>query len=136
MSQFSTFSTLAMPLLLCLLGGCAAGLGEDFSCNEVGGVAGCTTMNEVRDNLDVYATGNVPGQAQPNISVNAGAPSFTTLPMRNRHGEPERTMEVKKKVTIFPFTDKDGRYIDTTHIYFILDESRWTGRPASAIWKD
>ena len=36
-----------------LLSGGAAGLGEEFSCNNVGGVKGCTRMNVIRDNTDV-----------------------------------------------------------------------------------
>ncbi|WP_016768450.1 TraV family lipoprotein, partial [Vibrio cyclitrophicus] len=47
-----------------------------------------------------------------------------------------RTQDTVRKITIFPFTDTLGHYVDTTDIYVILDESRWSGRPANAIWKD
>nr|AKN35909.1 IncF plasmid conjugative transfer pilus assemblyprotein TraV [Vibrio tasmaniensis] len=49
---------------------------------------------------------------------------------------PTRTDDEVRKVTIFPFTDTQGHYVDTTDIYVILDDSRWSGRPAAAIWKD
>lgn len=123
-------------LSVLLLGGCAAGLGEDFSCNKVGGVPGCTSMDEIRNNMGHYTA-----LPKTNVNVNATtkdvAPnSFVTLPRRDRHGEPVRTQEEVKKVTIFPFRDVNKHYIDTLDIYFVLDESRWTGRPARAIWED
>ncbi|MFZ3532912.1 type IV conjugative transfer system lipoprotein TraV, partial [Vibrio harveyi] len=62
--------------------------------------------------------------------------AFTLLPRRNRDGEPQRSQEEVKKLTIFPFIDKDNHYIDTMDVYFVLDESHWSGRPARAIWKD
>lgn len=116
-----------------LLGGCAAGLGEDYSCTKVGGVGGCTSMDEVRRNIDAYTTGQTPDYALQSLSTSS---SFMTLPRRDRHGAPSRTDDVVKKVTVFPFVDKNGHYIDTTDIYIILDDSRWTGRPVRAIWED
>lgn len=123
------------------LAGCAAGMGENFSCTAVGGEPGCTSMDEVRSNLGHYAQGGA-GISQTNKSnakstIKTAVPvSFTDLPRRNRNGEPTRTEDVVRKVTIFPFVDKSGNYVDTTDIYIILDDSRWTGRPAPAIWKD
>ncbi len=116
-----------------LLSGCAAGLDGDYSCTKVGGVAGCTSMDEVRRNIDLYATGQTSVEGAPSLSAPT---SFMTLPRRDRHGTPSRTDDVVKKVTVFPFIDKEGNYVDTTDIYIILDDSRWTGRPVRAIWED
>ena len=41
--------------LLCLLSG-APQPGEDFSCDKVGGVSGCVTMDEVRHNITGFAS--------------------------------------------------------------------------------
>ncbi|QFT13609.1 type IV conjugative transfer system lipoprotein TraV [Vibrio sp. THAF190c] len=114
-------------ILPLILGGCAAGLGEDFSCNQVGGVSGCTTMDEIRRQPlgTITKTSSV---TPDNV--------FLTLPRRDREGVPARTDDVVRKVTIFPFVDTLGHYVDTTDIYVILDESRWTGRPAKYIWED
>ncbi|KOO12786.1 conjugal transfer protein TraV [Vibrio xuii] len=116
-----------------LLTGCAAGLGEDYSCTQVGGVPGCTSMDEVRRNIDAYST---PGGIANHKHNYAVPTDFMTLPRRTRQGEPTRRDDVVKKVTVFPFIDKNGHYVDTTDIYLILDDSRWTGRPVRAIWKD
>lgn len=119
---------LFLPLLL---GGCAAGMGEDFSCTQVGGTPGCTTMDEIR----LHPLGGA-GQARVATAEKAPDNVFLTLPRRDRQGVPSRTDDVVKKVTVFPFVDTLGHYVDTTDIYVILDESRWTGRPPRAIWGD
>ncbi|HBB9944301.1 type IV conjugative transfer system lipoprotein TraV [Vibrio parahaemolyticus] len=116
-----------------LLTGCAAGLGEDYSCTKVGGVSGCTSMDEVRRNIDLYTAQENPTSAE---QAHRAPTDFMTLPRRTRQGEPTRTEDVVKKVSVFPFIDKNGHYVDTTDIYIILDDSRWTGRPVRAIWKD
>ncbi|MCG3741162.1 type IV conjugative transfer system lipoprotein TraV [Vibrio cincinnatiensis] len=118
-----------------LLGGCAAGLGEDYSCKKVGGVPGCTSMDQVRDNIHLYTQGDTTTKNITAVSPSVPS-SFIDLPRRDRHGMPSRTNDVVKKVTIFPFVDTQGNYVDTTDIYIILDDSRWTGRPAPAIWRD
>ncbi|ANN29134.1 TPA: type IV conjugative transfer system lipoprotein TraV [Vibrio vulnificus] len=125
------FSSMLFAALL--LTGCAAGLGEDYSCTKVGGVPGCTTMDEARRNIELYAS----SENQTSTEQTHRVPTdFMTLPRRTRQGEPTRTNDVVKKVTVFPFIDKNGHYIDTTDIYIILDDSRWTGSPVRAIWKD
>ncbi|WP_340700688.1 type IV conjugative transfer system lipoprotein TraV [Vibrio harveyi] len=122
-----------LSFALFTLTGCSAGFDSEYSCDKVGGVSGCVTMNEVRDNLYGYTGDN----ATINSHTRTTPPSaFTLLPRRNRDGEPQRSQEKVKKLTIFPFIDKDNHYIDTMDVYFVLDESRWSGRPARAIWKD
>ncbi|EKO3821292.1 type IV conjugative transfer system lipoprotein TraV [Vibrio sp. Y29_XK_CS5] len=122
-----------LSFALFTLTGCSAGFDSEYSCDKVGGVSGCVTMNEVRDNLYGYTGDN----ATINSHTRTTPPSaFTLLPRRNRDGEPQRSQEEVKKLTIFPFIDKDNHYIDTMDVYFVLDESRWSGRPARAIWKD
>ena len=119
-----------------LLSGCAAGLGEEFSCDKVGGVKGCTSMNEIRENIDAYSTPI--GSPHSHVSTAQVQPSvFATLPRRDRHGQPGRTQDNVRKITIFPFTTSTQKhYIDTLDIYFVLDESQWTGKPVQAIIKD
>lgn len=122
-----------LSFALFTLTGCSAGFDSEYSCDKVGGISGCVTMNEVRDNLYGYTGDN----ATINSHTRTTPPSaFTLLPRRNRDGEPQRSQEEVKKLTIFPFIDKDNHYIDTMDVYFVLDESRWSGRPARAIWKD
>ncbi|MFM2607296.1 type IV conjugative transfer system lipoprotein TraV [Vibrio chagasii] len=116
-----------------LLTGCAAGLGEDYSCTKVGGAPGCTSMDNVRRNIDLY---NTPENQTSAEQAHHIPTDFMILPRRTRQSEPTRTDDVVKKVTVFPFIDKNGHYVDTTDIYIILDDSRWTGRPVRAIWKD
>ena len=128
----SVIMTLAM---LCLLSGCAAGLGEEFSCDKVGGVSGCTSMDEVRQNIDSFADASP--TSTPFISPPSQANVFTLLPRRDRHGQPERTNDEKRKVTIFPFVTTEGKhYVDTFDIYFVLNDSKWTGKPVQDIKKD
>ena len=115
------------------LSGCSAGFDSEYSCDKVGGVSGCVTMNDVRNNLYGYT-----GESTPNSPTLRVTPpsAFTFLPRRNREGEPKRSQEEVKKVTIFPFTDKNNNYIDTMDAFFVWDESQWSGRPVKAIWED
>ncbi|HHP0489017.1 TPA: type IV conjugative transfer system lipoprotein TraV [Vibrio harveyi] len=122
-----------LSFALFTLTGCSAGFDSEYSCDKVGGVSGCVTMNEVRDNLYGYTGDNATISSHTRTTPPT---AFTLLPRRNRDGEPQRSQEEVKKLTIFPFIDKDNHYIDTMDVYFILDESRWSGRPARAIWKD
>ena len=122
-----------LSFALFTLTGCSAGFDSEYSCDKVGGISGCVTMNEVRDNLYGYTGDN----ATISSHTRTTPPSaFTLLPRRNRDREPQRSQEEVKKLTIFPFIDKDNHYIDTMDVYFVLDESHWSGRPARAIWKD
>ena len=122
-----------LSFALFTLTGCSAGFDSEYSCDKVGGISGCVTMNEVRDNLYGYTGDNATISSHTRTTPPI---AFTLLPRRNRDGEPQRSQEEVKKLTIFPFIDKDNHYIDTMDIYFVLDESRWSGRPARAIWKD
>ena len=117
------------------LSGCSAGFDSDYGCDKVGGVSGCVTMNDVRDNLYGYTGESIPSHSNQAHIPNAPS-AFALLPRRNPNGEPQRSHEEVKKVTIFPFTDKNNHYIDTMDVYFIWDESQWSGRPARAIWED
>ncbi|EIT7126675.1 type IV conjugative transfer system lipoprotein TraV [Vibrio parahaemolyticus] len=119
--------------LLFALTGCSAGFDSEYSCDKVGGVSGCVTMNEVRDNLYGYTGDNATISSHTRTTPPT---AFTLLARRNRDGEPQRSQEEVKKLTIFPFIDKDNHYVDTMDVYFVLDESHWSGRPARAIWKD
>ncbi|WP_172380009.1 type IV conjugative transfer system lipoprotein TraV [Vibrio sp. Vb339] len=122
-----------LSFALFTLTGCSAGFDSEYSCDKVGGVSGCVTMNEVRDNVYGYTGDNV---TVTNRAKTTPPTAFTLLPRRNRDGEPQRSQQEVKKLTVFPFIDKDNNYIDTMDVYFVLDESQWSGRPVRAIWKD
>lgn len=139
------FSVIA--IMLFALTGCAAGFDEEFSCNKVGGISGCTDMTEIRGLADSGAfTGQSSSTAsrQPATALSAQATTyphanpmdFIPLPRRNRDGFPMRTSEHVQKVTIFPFINDNGDFVDTTDVYIVLDKSQWTGRPANLIRKD
>ncbi|WP_070968449.1 type IV conjugative transfer system lipoprotein TraV [Vibrio sonorensis] len=132
------YRLICILLTLTFVNGCSTGLDNDYSCDKVGGVGGCTTMHEVRENIDHYANPDNHGN-NPHSDLNEAeslVPSFSLLPRRDRTGKPERTEEITRKVTIFPFEDETGSYIDTTDIYIVLKEAEWTGRPVQAIKKD
>ncbi len=127
--SFQSVSFIA--LLVSVLAGCSAGFQDEFSCQKIGGLPGCHTMDEIRNT--------------PTISTEQGAIEssdvinhpFAVLPRRSREGHPTRTGDTVRKVVVFPFTSTDTKtYIDTMDIYILLDESTWTGRPVQSIKKD
>jgi conjugal transfer pilus assembly protein TraV len=132
-----------------LLTGCAAGFDSDYACDKVGGIQGCTDMMEVRKLTDSGAF-NQPQDPSAAVTALSGqnetAPTlpklasaqqdFIPLPRRDRHGVPLRTSESVQKVTIFPYLNEQGDYVDTSDVYIVVDKSRWTGRPAQYIKQD
>jgi len=135
MNLYVFFKGILILLSFVLINGCAAGLGEDFSCSKVGGVSGCASMADIRSNMDAYISHENGKNTVPS-TVNSTIPTFLDLPRRNRNGEPSRSTDDVTKVTIFPFIDEDGNFVDTTDIYFILEESEWIGRLPREIIKD
>lgn len=127
-----------IAFVLAVLNGCSTGLDNEYSCDKVGGVGGCTTMHDIRENIDHYANPDNHGDGVDSDLNDAKSlvPTFSLLPRRDRTGKPQRTAEITRKVTIFPFEDETGSYIDTTDIYIVLKEAEWTGRPAQAIKRD
>ena len=149
-------SWIVMAITAASLTGCAAGLDGDYACDKVGGINGCTDMMEVRHLTDtgvfnqpqatspaVQAFSNAQ-RAQPSMAVRLSggarlpvdAMDFIPLPRRDRHGFPLRTSDSVQKITIFPFINAHGDYIDTTDVYIVLDKSHWTGRPVQYIRGD
>lgn len=137
---------ISISLLTGLLGGCAAGLDGDYACDKVGGINGCTNMMEVRQLTDSGAF-NQPQTVSPSVAAitNQGTAlpkqaspqqDFIPLPRRDRHGVPQRTAESVQKVTLFPYINERGDYVDTSDVYIVVDKSRWTGRPAQYIKQD
>lgn len=128
---------LSLTIMALTLSGCAAGLDSQYSCDTVGGI-GCTNMLEVRELIDTGAFN--PSNASSVIHalppLPGKAPFDSPLPRRDRDGFPLRTSEVIQKITVFPFINDSGNYVDTTDVYIVLDKSRWTGRPAHLIKKD
>lgn len=132
---------LSFALIALTLTGCAAGLDGEFSCDKVGGINGCTNMAEVRELID---TGAFNQPASTSTTITSALPpiagqspmDFIPFPRRDRQGYPLRTSESVQKITIFPFINESGDYVDTTDVYIVLDKSRWTGRPAHLIKKD
>ena len=132
---------MSLTVIALTLTGCAAGLDGEFACDKVGGINGCTNMAEVRELIDTGAfnqptsTGTAVTHALPPMPGQTPM-DFTPLPRRDRNGFPLRTSEVIQKITVFPFINEGGNYVDTTDVYIVLDKSRWTGRPAHLIKKD
>lgn len=120
-----------MALLISALSGCSAGFQDEFSCQKIGGTPGCTSMDEIRNNIDApHSQATIDAKALVNHP-------FALLPRRTREGHPTRTQDTVRKVVVFPFTSDDTKtYIDTMDIYILLDESTWTGRPVQSIKKD
>lgn len=143
--SWASLATIAFTLT-----GCAAGLGGDYSCDKVGGINGCTDMMEVRNLTDtgvfnqghtaspaVLALGNTQLAVRPALlGLSSNPMDFIPLPRRDHRGFPVRTSESVQKITIFPFINEHGDYVDTTDVYIVLDKSRWTGRPAKFIRGD
>ncbi|MCL1064290.1 type IV conjugative transfer system lipoprotein TraV [Shewanella benthica] len=142
----SLLSWATMAIIATTLTGCAAGLDGDYACDKVGGINGCTDMMEVRNlaNTGAFNPGQTASPAvlalsnthQTQRGLSGGPMDFIPLPRRDRHGFPIRTSEFVQKITIFPFINKNGDYVDTTDVYIVLDKSRWTGRPAKLIRGD
>lgn len=147
MSKNALRNTGIIALASWLVSGCAAGLDGDYSCDKVGGINGCTNMMEVRQLTD-SGVFNQPQAQSPAVTALSGqstsAPpklasqqqDFIPLPRRDRHGVPLRTSESVQKVTIFPYLNEQGDYVDTSDVYIVVDKSRWTGRPAKYIKQD
>lgn len=132
---------LSLVFFVTALSGCSV-MDGDYSCGKVGGVNGCTDMAEIRGNIDLYSAGQANGlnetsssQASASSSVNVNSP-FVLLPRRDRQGEPLRSKETKRQVTIFPFVDQNDIYYDTMDVFVVLEESHWSGRPVQSIKKD
>lgn len=147
MSKNALRNTVMMALASWLLSGCAAGLDSDYSCDKVGGINGCTNMMKVRQLTD-SGVFNQPQAQSPAVTALSGQSTttlpklasqqqdFIPLPRRDRHGVPLRTAESVQKVTIFPYLNEQGDYVDTSDVYIVVDKSRWTGRPAKYIKQD
>lgn len=147
MSKNALRNTVIIALSSWLLSGCAAGLDGDYSCDKVGGINGCTNMMEVRQ-LNDSGVFNQPQAQSPAVMALSGQSTtalpklasqqqdFIPLPRRDRHGVPLRTAESVQKVTIFPYLNEQGDYVDTSDVYIVVDKSRWTGRPAKYIKQD
>ncbi|SGZ09584.1 type IV conjugative transfer system lipoprotein TraV [Moritella viscosa] len=118
------------------LSGCAAGFGEDYSCQSVGGIKGCVTMNDIRSMGGAVNNGMAGGLSGSELSASDINNTFTILPRRNKFGHPTRTLDEVQKVTVFPFVEANGLYVDTTDLYIVLDDRHWSGRPVQSIRKD
>jgi len=134
----SALKLMGMITSFAMLNGCAAGFTEEFSCNKIGGVSGCASMADIRANMDSYINLNNGTNTAPTVVAltSASPSSFTTLPRRNREGQPTRSADDVVKVTVFPFIDTNGHFVDTTDIYLILNDSKWIGRLPRLIKKD
>ena len=138
-----------------LLSGCSVFGGNDFSCNRVGGISGCVSMDNV---YKMSEDGTISEQHSP-YSVdgkqymtadNATAGSFTptgtssNLPQAVSNqsgyavGVPSAGMPVRygdkiQKVWIFPYQDTSGNYHESSIIYSVVQKSHWVGYPTTAI---
>lgn len=135
MSLSVTGRVLAMIFTTGLLGGCAAGFQEEFSCDKVGGISGCVTMNDVNNWVDQGRAFPEEGQVVQG-TANLGtveAPTFGSRRPVFAPQPPERTPERIQEVVIFPYVDAANHYHDTSVIYILLNKPQWTGFPVVAV---
>lgn len=132
------FYHLARLLPIVLLTGCAAGMGDDFSCTAIDGFKGCATMNDIHtlaDNgrFDTDSKGNViatgkrvtTGKSFNIPTGNINAPLYS--------GIPKRYKEEVKEIVIYPYQDAKGNYHDTAVIYSVLAPPHWLAKPVQDI---
>ncbi|MEZ8082813.1 type IV conjugative transfer system protein TraV [Enterovibrio norvegicus] len=123
---------LSLLFFMALLSGCSAGFQDEFSCQKIGGISGCSSMDEIR-NIPTSPSSSTVSVDGSTIQVSP----FAFLPRRTREGHPTRTQDTVRKVVVFPFKSDDTKtYIDTLDLYILLDESQWSGRPVQSIKKD
>ncbi|MGR6862805.1 type IV conjugative transfer system lipoprotein TraV [Aliivibrio salmonicida] len=100
------------PVLL--LTGCAAGMGDDFSCSAIDGFEGCVTMNDVHtlaDNgrFDTDSKGNVIAtQKRESLALSLPVGDNINAPLHS--GIPKRYQEKVKEIVIFPYQDSDAAH--------------------------
>ncbi|MUK51110.1 type IV conjugative transfer system lipoprotein TraV [Aliivibrio fischeri] len=131
------FSHLLRLLPVVLLTGCAAGMGDDFSCSAIDGFDGCATMNDIHtlaDNgrFDTDSKGNVIAtQQRERLVLSLPVGNNVNAPLHS--GVPKRYQEQVKEIVIFPYQDSQGNYHDTAIIYTILAPSHWLTKPPTDI---
>jgi conjugal transfer pilus assembly protein TraV len=141
MNLFKT-SLLLVPLALT---GCA-GMNSEFSCNQIGGISGCSTMGDINQMVDkgelsADDSGNVHIDSQKNsavdkrtqkpLIVDKGQSGY--LGAVPQAGEPVRYGDKIQKVWVFPYEDNKGNYYETQVAYTVLNQSHWIGQPTKAI---
>jgi len=144
MNLFKT-SILLVPLVLT---GCA-GMNSEFSCNKIGGIAGCSSMGDINqmvdkgdlradDNGSVH-TANTSDQNNSTTNKKTQKPLLSEkgqsgyLGAVPQAGEPVRYGDKIQKVWVFPYEDSKGNYYETQVAYTVLNKSHWIGQPVKAI---
>ena len=151
-----------ISLLTCsvLLSGCSVFGGNDFSCNRVGGINGCVSMDdaykmsedgEISANRAPYSvdgkqyiSGGETGAGSFASPSSEASTTTSTLPQAvggqsgYAVGVPSAGMPVRygdkiQKVWIFPYQDKSGNYHESAIIYSVVQKSHWVGYPTTAI---
>ena len=123
------FNAIFYLLCILVLTGCAAGFGEDFSCDQVGGLGGCVSMNEVNQKVDAGLFNSHDASVQT-------MPHFMPHHPKIDAGQPMRTQEYVQKMVVFPYVDASNHYHDSSIMYIVLEEHRWLGRPVRALVKE
>lgn len=123
------FNFIVYLLFFSVLTGCAAGFSEDFSCDQVGGLGGCASMNEVNQQVDAGLFNN--HDTSDHIT-----PHFKPYHPKIDAGQPMRTQEYVQKMVVFPYVDASNHYHDSSVMYVVLEEHHWLGRPVRALVKE
>ena len=123
------FNSIFYLLFFFVLTGCAAGLGENFTCDKVGGLGGCVSMNEVNQKIDS-------GLFNSNASSAHTTPHFLPHHPKIDSGQPMRTKEYVQKMVVFPYVDASNHYHDSSVMYVVLEKHHWLGRPVRALVKE
>ncbi|HIF9529875.1 type IV conjugative transfer system lipoprotein TraV [Photobacterium damselae subsp. damselae] len=131
---------LVFLLIPILLGGCAAGMNDDFSCSAIDGIEGCVSMTDINTLVDqgqftTDSQGNVLGKSQVAATTNknvgiieVAAPTRITdgMPMALAYpNRPTRQQERVQEITVFPYIDNAGNYHATSRIFTVITPSRW-----------
>jgi conjugal transfer pilus assembly protein TraV len=132
-------STLGIAILT--INGCAV-LGTEFSCNKIGGIKGCATMDQVNgavtsgeintniEPLDLTQSGEISPSANVPWLTNKSTGYIGDIPSI---GQPVRTGDSVQKVVIFPYEDSKGNYHEPAVVYSVLTRSHWIAHPVKSV---
>nr|WP_235676521.1 hypothetical protein [Vibrio sp.]QXL80309.1 hypothetical protein [Vibrio sp.] len=109
--------------LCVLLSGCAAGLGDDYACEAIGGVAGCTSMSAIRNTIE---------SPPPQLPT----PRPITAQESGASWSPTYLSPTPKRLTIFPKASASGPFVGSIDLYFTLSKGQWHLGSPQAWWSE
>ncbi|QFT39701.1 hypothetical protein GGC03_25430 (plasmid) [Vibrio sp. THAF191c] len=100
-------------LVTACLSGCAAGLGDDYTCDAVGGFPGCGSMLSIRQAM-------VDDTALTIESLGPLAESAPATSVSPRYHAPQ-----PRQLTIFPHSTPQGHFVSGVDLFFTLSSGDW-----------